>query len=583
MIRRRLWISLVGIVTVTVALLAVNLISGNDPALGLDLQGGISVVLSAEEGATAEDLDGIRDLIREELEERGIAEPDVRVEGENVIVDLPGVRDQREALDAVDVAGIVQLRPLMQQCTPPVEETVATSEPTASGSSIPQDTAPAGSTEAAQATELAQSTEPVQSTEREATGSTTASPSGFRSTNAGDSTVPAASEPTDSTTPDSSTPTESSEPGATTTTEPPLGPLGTNPVTTYPPTPYGPPAPPTDETVTTLPTADGLTCVVGPVELGPTGESGGQLFARDSASAVLDPAQGWIVTADLTPEGTGTFNQLASACYTQQQNCPVGALAIVLDGVVQSAPAVTEPSYPDTISISGQGAGAFSESEARSLARVLDRGAFPVQVRTESVQTVSPTLGEDSLRAAVFAGLFGIILVLAGLMYFYRRLIVVVIAGLTVWALLIFSASAIISQTTNYALSLAGVTGIIVAVGITVDSYVVFFERLKEEVRHGRTVRNSAVRGFKATWRTIVAADLVSLIAAGVLFGLSVGSVRGFALYLGITTVCDLIVCWFFTRPAVLLLADTGWLDEGDTFGLKNYEVMLDVPSGELR
>ena len=140
------------------------------------------------------------------------------------------------------------------------------------------------------------------------------------------------------------------------------------------------------------------------------------------------------------------------------------------------------------------------------------------------------------------------------------------------WALLIYSASAIISQTTNYALSLAGVTGIIVAVGITVDSYVVYFERLKEEVRHGRTVRNSALRSFKATWRTIVAADLVSLIAAGVLFSLSVGSVRGFALYLGVTTVCDLIVCWFFTRPAVLLLADTGWLDEGDTFGLENYE-----------
>ena len=140
------------------------------------------------------------------------------------------------------------------------------------------------------------------------------------------------------------------------------------------------------------------------------------------------------------------------------------------------------------------------------------------------------------------------------------------------WALLIYSASAIISQTTNYALSLAGVTGIIVAIGITVDSYVVYFERLKEEVRHGRTVRNSALRSFKATWRTIVAADLVSLIAAGVLFTLSVGSVRGFALYLGVTTVCDLIVCWFFTRPAVLLLADTGWLDEGDTFGLKNYE-----------
>ena len=539
--------------------------------LGLDLQGGISVVLSADEDATAEDLDGIRDLIHDELEGRGIAEPDVRVEGENVIVDLPGVRDQREALDAVDVAGIVQLRPLMQQCTPPLTESVSTSEPAVTDSSAPASTGPAP-------------TAPAESTEPGATGTTAAEPSGLRRPGAADTSVPDTTEPTessapDSTTPESTEPTATSEPGPTTTTEPPLGPVGTNPVTTYPPTPYGPPPAPTDETVTELPTADGLTCVVGPVELGPTGESGGQLFARGSASAVLDQAQGWIVTADLTPEGLGTFNQLASACFSQQQNCPVGALAIVLDGVVQSAPAVTQANFPQTISISGSGAGAFSESEARSLARVLDRGAFPVQVRTESVQTVSPTLGEDSLRAAIFAGLVGIALVLVGLMYFYRRLIVVAIAGLSVWALLIYSAAAIISQTTNYALSLAGVTGIIVAVGITVDSYVVFFERLKEEVRHGRTIRNSAVRSFKATWRTIVAADLVSLIAAAVLFGLSVGSVRGFALYLGVTTVCDLIVCWFFTRPAVLLLADNGWLDEGDTFGLQDYEAL---PEGSL-
>jgi len=162
--------------------------------------------------------------------------------------------------------------------------------------------------------------------------------------------------------------------------------------------------------------------------------------------------------------------------------------------------------------------------------------------------------------------------VLLLLAYFYRRLVLVVLAGLSVWGLLIYSASTIISQTTNYALTLAGVTGIIVAIGVTVDTYVVYFERLKDEVRHGRTIRNSALRGFKATWRTIVAADLVALIAAVVLFVLSVGSVRGFALYLGVTTVCDLLVCWFFTRPAISLLADTGWLDKGDTFGLKEYE-----------
>ena len=199
---------------------------------------------------------------------------------------------------------------------------------------------------------------------------------------------------------------------------------------------------------------------------------------------------------------------------------------------------------------------------------MLNRGAFPVNVEAETVQTVSPTLGQDSLRASVVAGLVGVVLVLLMLVYFYRSLTLVIVAGLVVWGMLIFSVAAIVSQTTNYALTLAGVTGIIVSIGVTVDSYVVYFERLKDEVRHGRTIKNSADRAFKASWRTILAANLVAIIASAVLFVLSVGSVRGFALYLGITTVCDLIVFFCFTRPAVALLASSGVLDRRDPFGL---------------
>src|SRR6476661_4717657 len=127
MTRRRLWASLLGCVGITVALLLLNIGLGNTPALGLDLQGGVSVVLAPEKGASAGDLLVIRDLIRSELENRGIAEPDVRVEGSNIIVDLPGVKDQRQALDAVDVAGIVSLRPVMQPCTTPADEPSSTS------------------------------------------------------------------------------------------------------------------------------------------------------------------------------------------------------------------------------------------------------------------------------------------------------------------------------------------------------------------------------------------------------------------------------------------------------------------------
>jgi preprotein translocase subunit SecD len=210
----------------------------------------------------------------------------------------------------------------------------------------------------------------------------------------------------------------------------------------------------------------------------------------------------------------------------------------------------------------------MDESEARSLARVIDRGAFPVRVEPATVQTVSPTLGQDSLTASVLAGLVGVALVLVMLIIFYRYLTLLVLAGMAVWGMLIYSVSAFISETTNYALTLAGVTGIIVSIGMTVDSYVIYFERLKDEVRHGRTLRNSATRAFQATWKTILAANLVSAIGAAVLFVLSVGSVRGFALYLGVTTVCDVIVLWFFTRPAVILVAQTGWLDRRNTFGL---------------
>jgi preprotein translocase subunit SecD len=202
----------------------------------------------------------------------------------------------------------------------------------------------------------------------------------------------------------------------------------------------------------------------------------------------------------------------------------------------------------------------------RSLARVLNRGAFPVPVVQQRVETVSPTAGQDALNAALIAGLVGLAVMVAFMVLYYRKLAVVIIAGLFVWGMTVFAFASLVSQATNYAFTLAGATGVIVAIGITVDSYVVYFERLREEVRHGRSLRNAAPRSFQATWRTIVAADVVSLMGAVILFWLSVGSVKGFALYLGLTTICDLLVCWFFTRPAVILLSRTRWL-EGDTAG----------------
>jgi preprotein translocase subunit SecD len=234
-------------------------------------------------------------------------------------------------------------------------------------------------------------------------------------------------------------------------------------------------------------------------------------------------------------------------------------MAIVLDGVVQSAPSVNQPSFTGGVDITGS----FSEGEAKDLARVLKSGALPVRLQVQAVQTVSPTLGSDSLRAAIISGLIGVGLVLLFMLLYYRSLAGLLISGVIQWNVI-----SLLSSTNGLALSLAGIAGIIVSIGVTVDSYVVFFEKLKDEVKSGRTLRNSAERGFKSAWRTILAADIVSLLGAFTLWYLTVGSVRGFAFFLGLSTLCDMIVAWFFTRPTMLLLARSNFIARRRVFGV---------------
>jgi preprotein translocase subunit SecD len=503
--KRRLWTSLIGVVLVVIVTLTYNIATDNTPILGLDLQGGVSVILSPTEPATADELDVIREQIRSELERQGIAEPDVRVQGETIVVDLPGVRDQQEALDAVDVSGVVELRPVLDPGSCQPVDAVPTG-PVIDGSGDVTDSVPSDTTDGA----------PVNS-----------EPQGLRRPLAPPAdSVPADSVPTDSI-PTDSVPIETIPPGAV-----------SEPVPTQL----------ADPTAQIFPTRDGSAECLGPAQ------GTGEVFERGSAEPTLDASQGWGVAVDLRGgEGRDAWNNLASQCFSRLPTCPTQRLAIVLDSVVQSAPTVNEPNFTDSVSITG----AFTQSEAEDLASVLNRGAFPVEVEAQEARTVSPSAGSDSLQAAIVAGLIGLALVLVFMVAFYRWLGLVIVGGIAVWAGMVFSMASFVSGWTNYALSLAGVTGIIVAVGVTVDTYIVFFERIKDELRNGRTIKNAAPRSFKMTWRTIWSADVVSLIAAGILFSLSVGSVRGFALYLGLTTICDLIVCYFFTRPAVLLLASS--------------------------
>ncbi len=501
--RRRLWATLISTVVIVIVLFVGAIATNTLPILGLDLQGGVSVILAPVEAATGDDLIVIRDLIRSELENQGIAEPDVRVQGQAIVVDLPGVKDQQQALDAVDVSGVVDLRPVVEpaQCAgagvSPADVTqTTTSTDGAPATSVPATTAPAST-----------------------------APAGFRGVFPAQ-TVPA---------PD---------------------PVATEPVTALP-------TGPTENGAELLPTRDGSSVCVGPTQ------GTGEVFSRGSAKLTAD--NGWGVAVDLRGDGQATWNSLASQCYNAEPTCPStvpgvrGQIAIALDSVVQSSPQVNQPNFTNSVAITGS----FSKGEAEDLAAVLNRGAFPVEVKAQEARIVSPSAGADSLNAAIVAGVIGILLVLAMLFAYYRWMTLVILLALAVWALFVFGVASLISGWTNYALTLAGVTGIIVSIGVTVDSYVVFFERLKDELRSGRTFRNATPRSWNATWRTIWAANLVSIIGAVILFVLSVGSVRGFALYLGVTAFCDLLILYTFTRPFMLLLASSEFMRNRSAFGIK--------------
>jgi preprotein translocase subunit SecD len=273
------------------------------------------------------------------------------------------------------------------------------------------------------------------------------------------------------------------------------------------------------------------------------------------AKSEFSQGQGYAVSLSLKGSGQDKINRLAAQCTAREATCPTNRMAIVLDGVVQSAPQFQTADFGSgPVQITGS----FTQGEAGDLASVLKYGALPVKFdeKQQTVESVSPTLGSDQLRSGIAAGIVGLALVALYMLLYYRLLGVVVILGVLLSAGATYALVAYLSNSgANLTLSLAGVTGLIVSVGVTVDSYVVYFERLKDEVRAGKTVRSSVDRGFTRAFRTIIAADLVSLIGAGVLYWLASGSVKGFAFFLGLATVLDLAISYFFMHPLVVILS----------------------------
>jgi preprotein translocase subunit SecD len=495
-VRRHVVFLIVSILVVLVPMGAV-VATNTTPQLGLDLQGGVSVVLAPKEKVKPDALTKAVDIIRNRVDSLGVAEPEISRQGENIIIDLPGVKNQERARRLVGRTAELRFRPVLQVLPPEGVEVTTTTT-----------TAPALTTTTA-------------------AGATTTSGPTTSTTKQGGAVTAGQATTTSATTPP---PAPAGDLSATTTTT----------------------VPPATGKVPTSAEDDPNQIVVLPVRAG-RGEEEGQrmrlgpaeLTGRAVSSAKSELIQGgWGVALRFNKEGSAGFDALAAKNFGQR-------VAIVLDGVVQSAPTIQSQKFEGRAQITGS----FTQSEAKDLALVLRYGSLPITLEEQTVEQVSPTLGKDQLRSGIAAGLMGLALVALYMLIYYRLLGVVIWTGLLLTAGFLYVVTCWLGQAIGLTLTLAGVTGIIVSVGITVDSYVVYFERLKDEVRSGKTIRSSLDRGFARSFKTILAADLVSLIGAGLLYLLAVGSVRGFALFLGISTLLDILVAYFFMHPLVSIIA----------------------------
>jgi len=287
-----------------------------------------------------------------------------------------------------------------------------------------------------------------------------------------------------------------------------------------------------------------------------------------SAAAVLaQQGGGWEINVnlkggratDILREATTRLVSLPQDTVTTQPGQPTSNFAIVLDGVVQSAPYIQGPIPGGNASISGS----FTQQSAQQLASILKFGALPLRFVPQTAQTTSPTLGGEQLRWGLIAGGVGLLLTIAYAMLYYRALAVVVAGSLVVAAALSYLLVVFLGGRIGYALSLPGIAGFIVSIGITADSFVVYFERLRDEIRDGRSLRTAVETAWTRSRRTILSADFVSLLAAVVLFVLAIQDVRGFAFTLGLTTIVDIVVVFLFTKPFMSLLARTRFFGRG--------------------
>lgn len=281
----------------------------------------------------------------------------------------------------------------------------------------------------------------------------------------------------------------------------------------------------------------------------------------DSSAAIPQGEVAWVVTMKF--DGTGADEFLKATTQLATQQSPKNQFAIVLDGKVVSAPSVSTAISGGNAEINGAN---INETTAKELANQLKFGALPVSFDVSSVEAVSASLGDEQLQAGLIAGIIGLVLVVAYSFFYYRGLGIVVVGSLLAAVVITWGTIVLLGQTVGFAMNLPGIAGAIVAIGVTADSFIVYFERIRDEIRDGHSLRHSIQSGWNKARGTIVMADSVQLLSAVVLFILAIGAVKGFAFTLGVTTAIDLFIVFFFTHPLVTLLGRTKFFGEGHRF-----------------
>ncbi len=541
------------ILVVTVGLVALMFGTGNTkPRLGIDLAGGTSVTLTAKSddpsAINKTNLNTAVGIIQKRVNGMGVSEAEVQTQGNaNIIVNIPDGGNTQQSIDKVGDTAKLYFRPVLaaEPSGAAAQQPTPSGSPGAAASTAPSAGASASAGASTSASAPASASASASKAGRALSGALQADPTA--SASAGASAQPStaasapAADPSAAPTPDAATVALQQKYAALDCTV-------------------------KEQRInyqTNDPTAPALACSYDAEQglwykfvLGGVAVNGSDVT---KAQAVYDTqtGKGWMVDLSFNDTGSKAFASTTGQLATQ--STPANQFAIVLDGQVVSHPYVQE-------SITGGSAvinGTFTSDEAKSLANVLSYGALPLDFVKSDVTTVSPQLGSEQLKAGLIAGLIGMVLVVAYSLVYYRGLGLISIAGLVVSAVLTWSIMSLLGAGIGFALNLPAVCGAIVAIGITADSFIVYFERIRDEVREGAQLRAAVQRAWPRARRTILVSDFVSFLCAAVLYLVSVGKVQGFAFTLGLTTLLDVVVIFLFTKPLISLLARTKFFASG--------------------